>query len=533
MRSPDLVLAGFLLTTAVLAAGCNGDDLSGPATGTLEVITVTGGDHTDPDGYTVQVDDGQLTPIGASTALEVAKLVTGTHTVTLQGLASGCTVAGNNPQTVSIGTGNRGTVTFQVTCWSLRNAIEITTAATGESLDPNGFAIVVDGGAAHLIDTGGTVTLQGFAEGAHTVTLTDVAPNCTPTEGSSQTVTVRPDAPAAVRFTLACSFIGITIWRRIPFPPTGTPVIDWTGGRTLWGTSPSDLFVVGRTPEPRGGIWHYDGSGWTEHVIGIDSQVSGIWGFSSTDVYAVGVGLGEDEQPGIVLHYDGFNWDVVPGPVPDKFGVFTQISGIWGAGPQDVFVSGSSLDLSNTFDPGQEVGLLGHFDGHSWSRMATPHFGSATFLTNMAGTSATDVWAIGSRATCEDCNHLTAMIVHYNGQEWTESYSRNADTYAAIWATAPNDVWVVGENDEQNAIVLHFDGAGWSRGEPLSSPVYGLSDVWASSSSDVYAVRDQALLHYNGTSWSKISDVGGNRVWGLSRNDVFILQPDAILHGSP
>ena len=100
-------------------------------------------------------------------------------------------------------------------------------------------------------------------------------------------------------------------------------------------------------------------------------------------------------------------------------------------------------------------------------------------------------------------------------------------------ATAPNDVWVVGENDEQNAIVVHFDGTAWTRGEPLSSSVYGLSDVWASSSSDVYAVRDQALLHYNGTSWSKISGVGGNRVWGLSRNDVFILQPDAILHGSP
>jgi hypothetical protein len=534
MRSHGLFLAGVLLTAAALAAGCNGDDLSSPTTGTLQITTTPGGD---PDGYTVQIDNAEPRAIAPGGTVEVAGLASGDHLVTLGDVATNCAVAGENPRTVRVDGGSTAVITFEVACSSLLGTLEISTTTAGESLDPDGYALSVDGTERHgpigiLVET---LIVPGLPPGEHTVDLREVAPNCTVAEGSSQTVTVAAGTTVKIQFSVSCSFIGITKWRPIPLPPSVTAVTDWTGGRTLWGTSPSDLFLIGQTPEPLHGIWHYDGTGWSEHVTGTDTLLSGLWGFSSTDVYAVGVGPGDDDRyPGVILHYQGSGWAAVPGPVPDKLFVFTELIGIWGASSSDVFVSGSSLDLSDTYDPDQEVGLLGHFDGQRWSRMVTPAFGASTYLTNLAGTSGTDVWAIGTSDPCsEGCDQLTAMILHYDGRQWSESFGRIGDTYTGIWATSPNDVWAVGENQAGNAIVVHFDGSSWTRGEPLSSPIPGLLDVWGSSSSDVYAVGDQTLLHYNGNSWTKISDVGGNRVWGLSREDVFILLPYAILHGSP
>jgi hypothetical protein len=150
----------------------------------------------------------------------------------------------------------------------------------------------------------------------------------------------------------------------------------------------------------------------------------------------------------------------------------------------------------------------------------------------MAGTSGSDVWAIGSQQHCENCNNSEAMIAHYDGRDWRVSFSQGADVYYGIWATAPNDVWVVGRNPEYTANVLHYDGAAWTRSAP--SPDFPtLRDVWASSPSDVYAVGTGVVLHYDGTAWTRLPGAGGNRIWGISREDVFIVQPDAILHGKP
>jgi hypothetical protein len=63
---------------------------------------------------------------------------------------------------------------------------------------------------------------------------------------------------------------------------------------------------------------------------------------------------------------------------------------------------------------------------------------------------------------------------------------------------------------------------------PSDAPL--LRDAWGSSPSDLYAVGPQVLLHYDGSSWSKISEEGGDRVWGTSQNHIFILRTNEILH---
>jgi hypothetical protein len=66
--------------------------------------------------------------------------------------------------------------------------------------------------------------------------------------------------------------------------------------------------------------------------------------------------------------------------------------------------------------------------------------------------------------------------------------------------------------------ILHYNGTGWS--SVASGTTQGLTSVWATSASDVWAVGFLGtILHYNGTSWSSVSsgttqDLLG--VWGTS-----------------
>jgi Tol biopolymer transport system component len=84
--------------------------------GNLTITTATTGSPTDPDGYTVAVDNESAQPIGVSGALNLVALIPGVHQVTLGGLASNCRVEGGNPRPVTVTLGSVATVAFSITC---------------------------------------------------------------------------------------------------------------------------------------------------------------------------------------------------------------------------------------------------------------------------------------------------------------------------------------------------------------------------------------------------------------------------------
>jgi hypothetical protein len=93
MHSPKVVLASILLAFPIAAAGCSGDDATGPDTGALEVSIVLGGEP-DSDGYTLEVDDGDPQVVGPGASIQIAGLTPGDHHVSLGGVAVNCTVLG-------------------------------------------------------------------------------------------------------------------------------------------------------------------------------------------------------------------------------------------------------------------------------------------------------------------------------------------------------------------------------------------------------------------------------------------------------
>jgi hypothetical protein len=310
-----------------------------------------------------------------------------------------------------------------------------------------------------------------------------------------------------------------TAWDTIPFPADFTAEIGAFTGKSVWGTSPSDLFVVGTAQNPaRGAVIHWDGSQWTEQASIPGEGLVSISGSTTGDVFAV--------SPTVILQYDGSQWSRVPGPLPAS--TFVAYASVWAESHGQAFLGGA-------FAPGDTARtLLARHTGTRWNRMQVEDFGPGfAAVVDVSGSSASNVWAVGRTEKCDDCNGTIAVVARRQGQRWRVAFRQpaNNDVYRGITTLSRSNVWVAGQNSEGNAIVVHYDGSTWTTVEPLSTPELGLNDIWGSAQSNVYAVGPGGLLHYDGTAWSKVPGIKGDRVWGLSSADVYVVQATQLVHG--
>ncbi|MFL5447671.1 MAG: Ig-like domain repeat protein [Gemmatimonadales bacterium] len=211
-----------------------------PSTGTLRITTSTTGPDPDADGYRFAVDGGQPQAIAVNSQVELPNTPAGTHTVVLSNVASNCT-ADNATKTATLAAGATETVAFTITCAAVPptvGSIHITTTTTGTNPDGNGYRFAIDQGAAQAIGATAEATVNNVAAGAHTVTLSDIAANCSANKTSSA-VSVTAGATATVAFTVTCTAI----------PPVVGSIHVRT---TTTGTNPDDGYrftVDGGSPQ--------------------------------------------------------------------------------------------------------------------------------------------------------------------------------------------------------------------------------------------------------------------------------------------
>jgi hypothetical protein len=516
--APNCSLAGDNPRTVTITAGQTATVsfavTCGVTTGGLQVTSTTTGPSPDADGFTVTVDGAERGTLGASGAVNVDGLTAGNHVVGVSGVAANCQVQGDNPRTVTITPGTPASIAFTVTCTTAPagvGTLRVKTTTTGADLDPNGYVLSVDAGAAQPIGVNANVTIASVPAGSHTVTLGDLASGCTVQDANPRTVTVAVGAETAVSFTVTCGTSGGIQWTTIPLPP------DFSAS-ALWASSPSDIFVVAGkrgAPSTAGSyVLHYNGQGWTEQFHGADWYTSpyALWGSSPTDVFAAGNTN--------IWHYDGATWVATPREL-ELYGA------IWGSSPRDVFAAGVTDHVPE--DP-----FVLHYDGTQWSSTGVGFYPGTLF--DIAGSSATDVWAVGIQDAPPDAppefDYQTSEVVRYDGTTWHNSLEiplkggPNDIGMNAVWSNAPTDVFAVGSKGR----ILHYDGTAWS---PMTSPTsQDFRDIWGSSSSNVYAVGSGGILHYDGTSWTLIKNTDTWRVWGVG-TDVFVISGGQVIRGSP
>jgi hypothetical protein len=215
-----------------------------PPTGGVSVTTVTAGDSPDPDGYSVSVDGDQGRPIGTDATLAVPDLGAGNHQVGLAGVAANCTVAGDNPRSVTVVAGTVVSVRFDLECEApppASGSLTIVTETGGTGADPDGYAFTIGNGPAQPIGPDASVSVTGVAAGSTSVELTGLAANCQLGGRNPREVSVPAGGSVEVRFSITCAAGTGTLV--VTTASSGSPADPSGYALTLDGAPPVDIGV--------------------------------------------------------------------------------------------------------------------------------------------------------------------------------------------------------------------------------------------------------------------------------------------------
>jgi len=131
------------------------------------------------------------------------------------------------------------------------------------------------------------------------------------------------------------------------------------------------------------------------------NQLNGIAAVSASDIWAVGydwTGIGYDGT-GITEHWNGSTWSIVASPNPSNQGYLFWVTAITA---NDVVAVGYSSTSS----------LIEHWNGSVWSLMPSPNVGSTlNHLIAVTALSPTDLWAVGEDRS--GTNPRQTLALHY------------------------------------------------------------------------------------------------------------------------
>jgi hypothetical protein len=284
----------------------------------------------------------------------------------------------------------------------------------------------------------------------------------------------------------------------------------------VWGSSRHDVWAVGSN----GTILHFDGVAWTASSSPTTSGLTGVWTDSAGEAFAVGA-----VPAGVVLQYGGAvgpTWSVV---TPTTVGQFNTV---WGASDTDVWIGGAP-------------GYTWNWNGSTWTMNIHP--GAAYNVLCITGSSPTNIWADGIPGVWQwDPSTMTwppvtvappahpgpmaavsptdvwgtggTSMYQWTGTSWN-TYALPAST-DALFALNANDVWSVGPD----GTILNWNGAAWSFSPTGSMPLtQTITAMWPNTSTDAWAVSGNAVLHWDGTSWTQQTTLGTvplTGIWGSS-----------------
>jgi len=243
----------------------------------------------------------------------------------------------------------------------------------------------------------------------------------------------------------------------------------------LWGTT--DNFIVGVGED--GLILRRDSTGWQRDRPADTGTGAfhGVGGSGPDDVWAVGDAL--------FAHYDGSSWVDLPTLGP--------YFAVWLSGPGEGWAAG--------------VNDLRHLTGGQWSDKVT--LGGGLDWYGIWGSGPNDIWMVGERHTL--ARGFSMAIMHYDGTTW-EYVADALDPYQilpplhAVWGSDATHVWAVGDQ----GIIVFWDGALWT--PVLSDTTDDLTAVWGSGPSDVWVAGSAGVHHFNGRSWALVGTLSSPQV---------------------
>lgn len=219
------------------------------------------------------------------------------------------------------------------------------------------------------------------------------------------------------------------------------------------------------------------------------TSLGAMWGTAKDDIWAGGDASG-------LFHWNGVGWTLEPiSPPPAP--ALPLITAIWGNRRDNYYLSMN--------------GALYHYDGASWTAMATP--GGAY---KISGSADNNIWATSSGGN----------VLRYDGSSWSAIPIVVGTGGVDLYTSGPNDVWVLAPRDA----LYHYDGAGWSAySNPI--PMQLCSSIAGGGPKDIYASCGPSVIHWDGTSWSIVAGVPGlQKIFYQSASNVWGVTADQLHH---
>jgi hypothetical protein len=158
-----------------------------------------------------------------------------------------------------------------------------------------------------------------------------------------------------------------------------------------------------------------------------------------------------------------------------------------------------------------------HWDGRTASRVAAPALPAdmERIPYGLSAVAADDIWSVGAYRGDREPGAGRGYVEHYDGNRWTRAPAPAAGyVLSAVVAVGHDDVWAYGWLPEGDAVMLHWDGKGWT-GHPIRAPsrldhgrftfsAGGHDDVWARGTYDTN--QPPRLLHWDGHRWQAVAD---------------------------
>jgi hypothetical protein len=150
----------------------------------------------------------------------------------------------------------------------------------------------------------------------------------------------------------------------------------------------------------------------------------------------------------------------------------------------------------------------------TWTLVPSPNPNpSISVLQDVSVVSPTNVWAVGYYYSNSLAAYRTLAMRH-DGTRWTVVSTPNGSTgynqLDKVDATAANNVWALGTDQTNGALVERYDGTQWRL---VTRPSIDARDLDVVSPTDVWAVggigSNAAVTRWNGSSWTIIPTVPG------------------------
>ncbi len=253
---------------------------------------------------------------------------------------------------------------------------------------------------------------------------------------------------------------------------------------------------------------------------GGNDRLNGVVAISPVDAWAVGLSsTAGDVTSTLIENWDGKSWQAVPSPSPGgaSVGARSLLNAVAATSATDVWAVGSHTAFG---DDNQSNTLIEHWDGVSWTQVASFSEGSFAELNSVVALSPTDAWAVGTAVLRE---HWVPVIEHWDGKSWqpVRSPALLQSSLTGIAGTSPGNLWAVGSHFSFNplesvTLVEHWNGNKWSRVPSASPGGKGVSSLlaataipgtgaWAAGFSDRRNKPGVTLIeHRSGSKWIQV-----------------------------